>query len=143
MPSHPAQERHSPDRQPFSDENVAIVEKDGIMRRDELSRGKLRARLAAARPHLAVLRLPVSQLRNHVEFLIENTHLAIQIGAYHPLTLRVEIAGHSQVCFVLDRPQMSAVKCERLNPAVSAVGYDQQGLLSPWVHPLSMRVVHL
>src|SRR6202023_4339621 len=93
IPLHPAQERDSPDRQPLGYENVAIVEKDGIMRRDEFSGGKLRARLAAAWPHFAVLCLSVSKLRNHIELSIENTHLTIQIGAYHPLALSVEIAG--------------------------------------------------
>jgi hypothetical protein len=48
IPLHSAQERDSPDRQPLGYENVAIVEKDGIMRRDEFSGRILRTRLAAA-----------------------------------------------------------------------------------------------
>ena len=47
-PLRPAQERDSPDRQPLGYENVAIVKKDRIMRRDEFPRGKLCTRLAAA-----------------------------------------------------------------------------------------------
>lgn len=39
----PAQKCNSPDRQPLGYENVAIVEKDGIVGRDEFSRSKLGA----------------------------------------------------------------------------------------------------
>src|ERR1700760_2796760 len=81
-----AQERDAPDRQPLGYKDVAIVEKNSIMRRDELAPRELRTRLAAARSHFAILGLSVSQLRNDVEVSIENTHLAIQIGAHHPLT---------------------------------------------------------
>src|SRR5205807_852341 len=142
IPLRPAQKCDSPDRQPLSYKNVAIVQKDSIMRRDEFSGSKLCTRLAAARSHFAILSFSISQLGHHVELPIENTYLTIQIGAYHPLTLSMEIAGHPQVRLVLNRPQVSAVKRESLNAAVSAVCYNQQRLLSTGVQPESVRSVH-
>src|SRR5712692_7716731 len=143
IPLRPAQKCDSPDRQPLGYEDVAVVQKDSIMRRDECSGSKLRARLAAARTHFAILSLSIAQLRNHLELAIENTYLTIQIGAHHPLTLGLKIARHSQVRLVLNRPQMNAVKCESLDAAVSAVSHNEHWRRSPWVHPLSMWVVQL
>src|SRR5215470_2495364 len=74
----PAQQREPPDGQPLGDQNVAIVEKNGIMRRNEFSWRKLWARLAASRSDIAVLALAISQLHQHLMLTIEDTHLAIQ-----------------------------------------------------------------
>ena len=55
-----AQKCDTPDRQPLGYKNVAIVKKDGIMRRDELSGRKLGARLDPSRSHIAVFRFAVA-----------------------------------------------------------------------------------
>src|ERR1700736_5567351 len=135
IPLRPAQECDPPDRQPLGYKNVAIVEKDRIMRRDELPRRTLWTRLATPRSHFAVLCFSVSQSGNHVEVSIENTHLAIQVGAHHPLPLSVKIARHSQVRLVFDCSQVNAIECKSLNAAVPAIGHDQQRLFSAWVQP--------
>jgi hypothetical protein len=36
---------------------------------------------------------------------------------------------------------MIAFEGESLNPAVSAIGYDQKRSLATWIDPLSMRIV--
>src|SRR6266850_8281684 len=82
IPLRPAQECDSPDRQPLGYKNVAVVQEDSVMRRDEFSGRKLRTRLAAARSHFTILSLSISKLHHHVELPIENTYLTIQIGAY-------------------------------------------------------------
>src|SRR5947209_2369610 len=124
IPLRPAQECDAADRQPLGYKNVAVVKKNRVVRRDEFSGSKLRTGLAAARSHFAIFRLAIPQLRHHVELTIENTHLAVQIGAHHPLTLSVEVAGHSQMRLIFNGPQVSAVEGERLNAAVSAIGHN-------------------
>src|SRR5205807_1345006 len=141
IPLRPAQKCDSPDRQPLSYKNVAIVKKDSVMRRDELSSRKLRTRLAPSRSHIAVLCFAVAQLHNHVVFSIKNAHLTIQIGADHPLALSMEVAGHTKPGLVFDRFQMIALEGESLNSAVSAIGHYQKRSFATRIDPLSMRIV--
>ena len=98
----PAQKRQSPDRQPLGYQNVAIVEKNGVMRRDEFAWRELLSCLAASRSHIAVFGFAISECHYHLVLTINDTYLTIQIRAYHPLALSVEVARHSHVLLVFN-----------------------------------------
>lgn len=82
-------------------------------------------RLATSRAYFAVFRLAISQLCDHFVFSIEDAHLAIEIGADHPISLRMEITRHAHVILVFDRPQMSAFERENLDAAVASIRHGQ------------------
>src|SRR5579862_4685195 len=113
------------------------------MRRDELSRRILRAQLAPSRSHIAIFGLAISQLRHHLVFTIENTHLAIKIRANHPLALCMKIAGHAHVLLIFDCLQVSAIDCKGLNSSVAAIGHGQNRSLSARIDPKTMRSLKL
>src|SRR5215469_124142 len=113
------------------------------MRRDELSRLKLRTCLAAARPHIAIFRLAIPQLRHHLVFTIENTDLAIKIRTHHPPALGMEVAGHPHVLLVFDCLQMGAVKREDLNSSIATISHGQKRRFSTGVNPKTMRSLKL
>ena len=109
------------------------------MRGDELARRKLAARLIAARAHLSVRRFTVAQLSYDVVIPIEDTNLAVEIRANHPIALGVKVAGHSQMGFVFDGADVRAGQREGLNAAVSAVSDEQRRFTRAKIDPQTVR----
>src|SRR5205807_2924340 len=135
------QECNTSNGQPLSHEDVATLKENSRVRGDELSRGKLAARLIAARAYLSVRRFAVAQLSYDVVIPVEDANLAVEIRANHPIALGVKVAGHSQMGFVLDCADVCAGQREGLNAAVSAVSDEQRWFFRAKIDPQTVRRV--
>src|SRR3984957_18068319 len=143
---HPAssdttQASDAPDRQPLGYEDVATLEKDCRMRSDELARREFAAGLLAPRADFSIHSFAVTELRDDLVLAIENADLAVQVGANHPLALRIEVARHAQARIIFDRAEMFPAKIESLHTAVSAISNYEHGILSAQVHKQAVRSI--
>src|SRR5262249_42015993 len=101
-----AQESDAAYGQPLSDQNVAAMQKDCSVRRNELAWCEFISRLPTSRTYFAVCRSAVAELSDNVIFAIEDAHLTVEVGANHPFTVGIEVTGHAQPRIILDGAQV-------------------------------------
>src|SRR6202044_1167917 len=121
-----AQQRNAPDGQPLCYENIAALQEDCGVGRDELAWSKFASRLLAARTDFTVRGAAVAELRDNFVIAVENAHLAVQVRADHPFALRVEVARHTQPRVVLDGTKMLAIHAKGLQTTISAISNHEQ-----------------
>ena len=90
------QKREAADGQPFSDQDVAGLQKNCRVRRDELTRGEFISGLLAPGSDFSVRGLAIAELRDHFVLAIENANLAVEIRTNHPFVFCVKVARHAE-----------------------------------------------